>query len=129
MAAFKPEQPALPVKTKNVELAPAPRSVTLLRPAKSTPAERLYVPPFRKTTWFAGQLARAELIWAAVAPGFNVAQILVRLGTPPGMPTFDQLIARLGSMIPDHCCARTASGVTESNIKQVRSLFMRRIYI
>src|SRR2546430_4860471 len=51
------------------------------------------------------------------------------LGIPPLTPLFDQLMALLGLRIPDHCCARTASGVAESKIKQIRSLFMRRIYI
>src|SRR5207248_11163942 len=58
-----------------------------------------------------------------------VTHCAMMLGSPPLTPLFDQLMALLGSMIPDHCCERTASGVAESKIKQIRSLFMRRIYI
>src|SRR5207253_9148332 len=65
----------------------------------------LYVPTFRTTTCRLGQSAIALLICAAVAPGFSVAQMVVRLGMPPGMPAWLQSVARDWSMIPDHSCA------------------------
>jgi len=49
------------------------------------------MPAFRNTTWFAGQLAIAELIWVEVAPGLSVAQMVVRFGMPPGMPASTNL--------------------------------------
>ena len=67
--------------------------------------DRLYVPAFRNTTCPLGQAAIALLICAAVAPGFSVAQMVVRLGMPPGMPAWLQSVARDWSMIPDHSCA------------------------
>ena len=52
----------------------------------------------------------ALLICDAVAPGFSVAQIVVRFGMPPMTPAFDQSMARLELMIPDHACALTRAG-------------------
>ena len=44
----------------------------------------------------------AELICAAVVPGFSVAQIVVRVGMPPTTPACVQSMARLGSRMPAH---------------------------
>jgi hypothetical protein len=54
----------------------------------------------------------ALLIWAAVAPGFMVAQIVVRFGIPSVTPGLAQAAARDGLMIPDHAWAPAASGLT-----------------
>ena len=67
--------------------------------------DRLYVPAFRNTTCPLGQAAIALLICAAVAPEFSVAQRVVRVGMPAGMPAWLQSVARDWSMIPDHSCA------------------------
>src|SRR5258708_21424635 len=101
-SAFIPWQLAIALKNKKVLSGPAPRNVTLLLLAITIPDDRLYVPAFRNTTWPLGQDAMALLIWAAVAPGLSVAQIVVRLGIPPTTPGLVQSAARLGSMIPDH---------------------------
>jgi hypothetical protein len=56
----------------------------------------------------------AELICAAVAPVPALVSVLQAVvahcahalsGRPPGIPAFDQLIARDDERIPDHCCA------------------------
>ena len=63
--------------------------------------ERLNVPAPSWTTWPLGQDAMAELICAAVAPGFNVAQMVVRFGgMSPVTPAVLQSVARAGSMMP-----------------------------
>ena len=41
----------------------------------------------------------------------SVAQAVVRLGMPPGIPAVDQSIARVGSRTPDHACPLTAVGI------------------
>ena len=60
----------------------------------------------------AGHDAIALLICVAVAPGFRVAQIVVRFGMPPGIPTLVQSTAREELRIPDQGCALAAIGVT-----------------
>src|SRR3972149_7105423 len=103
-----PMPPLSPLKFNFVTSAPEPRRVTLL--FIEIPEIRLYVPAFNFTACPLGQLAMAELIWAAVAPGFNVAQIVVRSGIPPVTPAGLQSMLRLGSMMPDQGGAACAAG-------------------
>ena len=55
------------------------------------------MPAVSDTTCPLGHAAMAALICAAVAPGFSVAQTVVRMGMPPTTPAWDQSIARAGS--------------------------------
>jgi len=55
------------------------------------------------TTSPLGHDAIALLICAAVAPGFSVAQVVVRTGMPPDTPAWLQLILRLASMTVCAC--------------------------
>ena len=71
--------------------------------SKRMPDARLYVPAVRKTTWPLWHAAMALLIWAAVAPGPSVEQIVVRDGMPPGMPSCLQSTLRLAATMV--CCA------------------------
>ena len=100
---------------------PAPRNVTLLLPEKSIPPVRLYVPAFRNTTCPFGQEAMALLIWDAVAPGLRVAQMVARFGMPPGMPAFDQFMARLDERMPDQAWAWATPGTINSRMGKNKS--------
>src|SRR5213593_4450529 len=91
-------QPVAPVNTRNVRSGPEPRRITLLLPLIVRPPVSAYVPGFSFTTCPLGQLAIAELIWAAVAPGLSVAQFVVQLGIPPLTPA-RQVMLRTGAMI------------------------------
>src|SRR5579859_496581 len=122
ISAFWPQQLEEPVKTRRVLSAPAPRRVTLLFPWVTIDADKLYVPAFRKTTWFAGQEDNAELIWEAVTlctkvgacPAVpTVAQMVVRVGMPPGTPAVDQSTALVGSIIPLQACAFAFPGISK----------------
>ena len=55
------------------------------------------MPAFSMTTCPAGHAVIAALIAAAVTPGLNVAQFVVRLGMPPGTPAICQLMLREGA--------------------------------
>src|SRR5690349_8547564 len=102
MSAPKPAHASPPVNCRSVWVGPAPRSVMLPWPLKLIPPLIEYVPAAKETTCPGGHPAIAALIWLDVAPGFKVVQTVVRAGIPPGMPEFDQSIARLGSITPDH---------------------------
>src|ERR1043166_8578265 len=102
-------------KVRSVWFGPAPRNVTLLLLLKRIPIVRSYMPAFRKTTCPLGHDAIAALMSAAVAPGFNVAQIVVRLGIPPGTPAAGQLMLRLGATIA--CCA---TPVIDADMRRAR---------
>src|SRR5581483_9685298 len=91
--------------------APSPRSVTLSL-LMVMPDDRLYVPALSLTTWFAAHAEIALLICAAVTlcakvaacPGVpSVAQIVVRVGIPPGTPAPDQSILRAGARMLVSC--------------------------
>ncbi len=73
------------------------------------------MPALRYTTWPLGHDAIAELVWPELAPGLSVAQIVVRFGMPPRTPTFDQSVALVGSIIPDHCCACARIGAIKTS--------------
>ena len=69
------------------------------------------MPAFNNTTWPAGHPAMALLICDALAPGFNVAHMVVRFGTPPATTATDQSAAREALKTPDHGWALTSGGV------------------
>src|SRR5215472_14666720 len=77
-------QPTPLVNIKNVLSAPAPLRVTPVLPSNIMPLSPLYVPALRNTTCPLGHEPIAELIWLEVAPGWSVAQMVVRFGILPG---------------------------------------------
>jgi hypothetical protein len=56
-----------------------------------------------------------------------VVQLGHVVGMPPNTPTCDQSTARLGSMMPDHCCAPAEAGIIESKIRQRKNSCLRLI--
>src|SRR5580704_15308113 len=116
MFVLTPAHPQEEVNTKRVRLAPAPRRVRLLLPPKSMQPVKGYAPAFKSTVCPAAQLASAELICAAVAPGFSVAQFVVRAGIPPTTPAPDQFVALVGFKMPvQSCWARPAVETNEAS--------------
>src|SRR5258708_15312961 len=53
-----------------------------------------------------------------------VVQLGHVVGMPPKTPACDQSTARLGSMIPDHCCAPAEDG-TKSNARESKNSCLR----
>src|SRR6266480_2070927 len=69
----------------------------------------------------------ALLICAVVAPGFSVAQMVVRFGMPPDTPAFLQSMAREGLKMPAHGWACATIGAT--TIQSPTSQGIRRISV
>ncbi|PYT48742.1 MAG: hypothetical protein DMG44_13450 [Acidobacteria bacterium] len=103
--------------------APAPLRATLLRVRLMQLSLIVNVPAGTRTTVLFGAEVIALLIEVPVTvPPKSVLQAEVTqlahepLGMSPTTPAVDQFAARLGAIIPDHCCACAEIGTIKTNI-------------